>query len=118
MMEGAAEGVTSIISEQPVVTLPLKVPMSVVRGVFHQWRACCLPDRDVVGRYGEVWLVLFRLMQEQGLSRVVRESLDEHVNWDVESLDIVESSVMRMVNDTVPESEDLPEPGGELHQQG
>ena len=57
-------------------------------------------------------------MQEQGLSRVVRENLDEHVNWDVESLDIVESSVMRMVNDTVPESEDLQEPGGELHQQG
>eukprot|EP00439_Symbiodinium_sp_Y106_P060580 s372_g8.t6 len=128
MMEGMADDVpVPIIQGPPAVVLPLRAPMSVVRRTFHLWRTRALPDEEVVGSYGEVWLVLFQLLESQGLSRAMREALSEHVEWDVHSLGQLELDVDTLplpgagqeaatgVRDTVPEPDEEPagEPEGE-----
>ena len=84
-----AEGHRPTISHESVVSVPLRIQFSVIRAVYHRWRQGELSDGKMVERYGEVWMVLFQLMANQGLSDAVRESLEGLVHWDVAVLNEV-----------------------------
>ena len=75
------------IPERSPISLPLRIPFSVVRQVFCRWRCEELQDEQVVERFGEVWLVVFQLMAEQGMSNAVHEVLSGLVDWDVTELE-------------------------------
>ena len=68
------------------VSIPIRIPFSVIRDVYRLWRSGELGDGQMVERYGEVWLVLFQLLAVQGLSGAVHESLDNLVLWNVTTL--------------------------------
>ena len=75
------------IPELSPIALPLRIPLSVVRRMFYRWHGEELHDEQVVERFGEVWLVVFQLMAEQGMSKAVQEVLSGLVDWDVTELE-------------------------------
>ena len=86
VMEDCA--VTNVVGRQfmqpEALPMPLKVPWSAVKVYYKQWAQGELGDRAVVERFGEVWLVLFREVQQAGLQRA-RMALSLYVEWDVDA---------------------------------
>ncbi|CAE7637766.1 NLRC3 [Symbiodinium microadriaticum] len=62
--------------------LPLRVPWSTVKVFYQCWKQGSLTDRDVVERFGEIWLVLFQKIAKLGVSGAKRD-LDVYVDWDI-----------------------------------
>ena len=62
--------------------LPLKVPWSTVKVFYLCWKQGSLADRDVVERFGEIWLVLFQKIAQLGVSGA-RGDLAFYVDWDI-----------------------------------
>ena len=83
------EGDRPTIPHESLVSVPLRIPFSVIRAVYHRWQRGELSDGQMVERYGEVWMVLFQLMANQGVSDAVRESLTGLVHWNVTALNEV-----------------------------
>ena len=65
------------------LSLPLKIPWSTLREIFHSWLTGRLTTEQVTGMYGTEWVRLFRQLLADGLPPH-RASMEVMVYWDVE----------------------------------